>query len=218
LQRKEPEHREGKDLAPGSRRHAVALGNEQAGASEVTEPRLFQCQGVEVDWQFPKRTGAADDRLALGQPEPASEICGPPAARQLKERKRIAVALANDLVADRGIEWPVYIVQLQRARITVAEPMDNNSGSPARTSSPLPVRLAHTTAIRSANSRRATKPRICAEARSNHCTSSTMQTSGCSSAASANSVSDPRPDQEAVRGRTGAESEHGGERFSLGDW
>ena len=53
----------------------------------------------------------ADHRLAVGQPEPASKICGPPAARQLKERKRIAMAVCDDLVADRSIEWAVHVLQ-----------------------------------------------------------------------------------------------------------
>ena len=75
-----------------------------------------------------------------------------------------------------------------------------SSGSPARTSSPTPVRAAHTTAIRSARRRRATNPRICAEAWSSHCASSTRQTSGCCSATSANSVSVASP----TRNRSGA--------------
>src|SRR5512133_3312955 len=66
----------------------------------------------------------ADHRLAVGQPEPAGEICGPPAARQLKQRKRITVALANDLGTHRRIEWAVHVLQQQRARIAVAEPVD----------------------------------------------------------------------------------------------
>jgi hypothetical protein len=53
----------------------------------------------------------ADHRLAVGQPAPASEICGPPAARKLKERKGIAVALGDDLVTDRRIEWAVHVLQ-----------------------------------------------------------------------------------------------------------
>ena len=54
-------------------------------------------------------------------------------------------------------------------------PPTGNSGSPARTSSPMPVRAAHTSATRSARRRRATKPRICADAWSSHCASSTTQ-------------------------------------------
>ena len=76
----------------------------------------------------------------------------------------------------------------------------DSSGSPARTSSPLSVRAAHTIAIRSASRRRATKPSTWAEAWSSHCASSTMQTSGCCSATSANSVSVARP----TRKRSGA--------------
>ena len=96
-------------------------------------------------------------------------------------------------------------------------PWIDSSGSPARTSSPMPVRAAHTSAIRSARRRRATNPRICAEASSSHCASSTMQTSGCCSATSANSVSVASP----TRNRSGAgpalQTEHGRERVALRD-
>jgi hypothetical protein len=68
--------------------------------------------------------------LAVRQPEPASEICGPPAARQLKERKRIAMALRDDLGADRRIEWAVHVLQQQRARIAVTEPVDRQLRQP----------------------------------------------------------------------------------------
>jgi hypothetical protein len=63
----------------------------------------------------------ADDWLAVGQPEPAGEVCHIPAARKLEQRKRIAVALGDDLEADSRIERPVQIAQQQRTRIAVAE-------------------------------------------------------------------------------------------------
>ena len=51
----------------------------------------------------------ADHWLAVGQPEPASEVCQIPAAWKLEQRKRIAVALGDDLGADGRIERPVQI-------------------------------------------------------------------------------------------------------------
>jgi hypothetical protein len=48
----------------------------------------------------------APHRLTGGQPESTGEVCNVPAARQLKERERIAVALGDDLVTDRGIKSP----------------------------------------------------------------------------------------------------------------
>ena len=109
-------------------------------------------------------------------------------ARQLEERERVAMALRDDLVADRGVHRPVDVAERHRARIAFAEPGDRRSGSPARTCSLTPVRATQTTAIRSAKRRRATKPRVCTEASSSHCESSMTQISGCCSAASAHSV------------------------------
>ena len=45
----------------------------------------------------------ARHRPAIGQPEPAGEVHPVPGARQLEQRKRVAVAFRNDLVADSGI-------------------------------------------------------------------------------------------------------------------
>ena len=58
-------------------------------------------------------------------------------------------------------------------------------------------------------------PRICAEARSSHCASSTMQTSGCCSATSANSVSAASPTRNRSGAGPAALAEHRRERFPL---
>ena len=70
------------------------------------------------------------DRLAAGQPEPAGELGDVPGARQLEQRERVAVALGDDLLADRGVQRAVHVVQQQRARIAVAEPADRQLGEP----------------------------------------------------------------------------------------
>ena len=69
-------------------------------------------------------------QLTSRQPESTGEICGPPGARQLEERERVAVAFADDLVADRGIERPVHVVQQQRPGIAVAESVDGQLRQP----------------------------------------------------------------------------------------
>ena len=157
----------------------------------------------------------ADDRVAVGQPEPAGEICGVPGARELEQRERVAVALGDDLVADRRIQRAVHVLQQQRARVAVAESVDGQLGEPGEDVVADARARAQTSATRSARRRRATKPRICAEAWSSHCASSTMQTSGCSSATSANSVSVASP----TRNRSGAgpvaQAEHRRERVPL---
>ena len=136
-----------------------------------------------------------------GSPNPPARSAARPRSRQLEQRERVAVALRDDLLADGRVQRAVHVLEQQRARVAVAESVDRQVGQPGEeSSSPLPVRAAHTIATRSASRRRATKPRTCAEAWSSHCASSTMQTSGCRSATSANSVSVASP----TRNRSGA--------------
>src|SRR4029453_7546448 len=52
-------------------------------------------------------------QVTAGQPEPTGEICGLPCARQFAERQRVSVAFDDDLLADRGIEWPVHVLEQQ---------------------------------------------------------------------------------------------------------
>ena len=55
------------------------------------------------------------------------------------------------------------------------------------------ARIPNTNPTRSAKSRRATNASVCADTRSSHCASSTTQTSGCSSAASASRLRTANP-------------------------
>jgi hypothetical protein len=66
----------------------------------------------------------ADHRVADGKTEPARESCGVPGARQLEERQRVAMTLGDDLVAYRGIESAVHVVQQQRTCIAVTQPFN----------------------------------------------------------------------------------------------
>ena len=137
----------------------------------------------------------------LGKTEPARQIGDVPRARQLEQGQRVAVTLHDDLVADSGrpggrARWPAAA---REPRCRLVLPIAR-LGQPGENVIAGPVRAAHTTAIRSARRRRATNPRICAEARSSHCASSTRQASGCCSATSANSVSVASP----TRNRSGA--------------
>ena len=118
-----------------------------------------------------------------------------PGPRQLEQRERVAVALGDDPVADRGVQRAVHVVEQQRPRIAPPRPWSHSSGSPARTRRRSPVRAAHTIAIRSARRRRATNPRTWAEARSSHCASSTRQTAAAPRR--------PRPAGSAWPGRPG---------------
>ena len=140
------------------------------------------------------------DRLTAGKTEPAGQTGDIPRARQLEQGQRVTVTLLDDLVADGGVQGAGHVGQQQRAGIPVTEAAYGQLREPGENVIAGPVRAAHTTAIRSANRRRAKNPRICAEAWSSHCASSTTQTSGCCSATSANSVSAASP----TRNRSGA--------------
>ena len=70
-------------------------------------------------------------RHPVGQPEPPGEVQADPGAWQLEQRKRVSVALRNDLVANRGIYRAVRVAQQQRARITVTEPVDAQLREPS---------------------------------------------------------------------------------------
>ena len=67
-------------------------------------------------------------RLAAGKAEAAGEVRDLPGARQLEERERVAAALRDDLVADRGVQRAADVVQQQRARVGVAEPLEGQLG------------------------------------------------------------------------------------------
>ena len=72
-------------------------------------------------------------------------------------------------------------------------PRSTSSGSPSRTCWPPDSRNPNTNPTRSASSRRATNDSVCADTRSSQCASSTMHTSGCSSAASASRLRTANP-------------------------
>jgi hypothetical protein len=68
--------------------------------------------------------------LTSWQPESTGEICGTPGARQLKERERVSVAFADDLIADRRIERPVHVVKQKRPGFAIAESLDGQLRQP----------------------------------------------------------------------------------------
>ena len=159
----------------------------------------------------------AGHRLAAGKPEPAGELGGVvPGPRQLEQRERVAVALGDDLVAHRRVERAVHVVEQQRPRVVVAEPVDGQLGEPGEdVVADCPVRAAHTIAIRSARRRRATKPSTWAEA----CVEPLRVVDDADERLLLGDLGEQRqrgqPDQEPVRRRAGAQSEHRGERVAL---
>ena len=107
--------------------HRVAerLGGRRQDEQLGVGRELLEALGVAL--LDPAATG-----LAVGKPEPAGELGGVPGARQLEKRERIAVALGDDLVADRGVEGAVHVVQQQRPRVAVAESADGQLGQARR--------------------------------------------------------------------------------------
>ena len=175
--------------APQQRHVAHRLGRRRSAAAaacrrEAPRPRAGS----------PARCGspAAARRAARTRPR------APPAvkpARQLEQRERVAARLGEDPVAHARVERPGHRPRpAARGRRRRGSPSTRSSGSPVELV--LAVGLAHArtpTPTRSANSRRATNASVCADTRSSHCASSTMHTSGCSSAASASRLSTASP-------------------------
>ena len=126
------------------------------------------------------------------------------------------MALGDDLVADRGVERAVHVVQQQRPRVAVARARRSATpGARRGRRRRCPVRAAQTSAIRSARSRRATKPRICAEA----LVEPLRVVDDADERLLLGDLGEQRqrgePDQEPVRRRAGAQAEHRRERVAL---
>jgi len=102
----------------------------------------------------------------------------------ISSRTRISTGSVSTVSSNAPASWPV-------------NPSITSCGSPV--SSPAGTRAEKTSPTDSIPSRRATKVRTWAEARSSHCVSSTTQTRGRSSAASASTLRTARP----TRNRSG---------------
>ena len=99
----------------------------------------------------------------------------------------------------RGSRGAVRIESSSAPASTSLNSPTASSGSPARSS--LMARAAKIKPTDSAPRRRATKARTSAEPRSSHCSSSTTQRSGCSSATSESRFSTARPTKKRSGGR-----------------
>ena len=159
---------------------------------------------------------AARQRARVGQPEPARELRRRQSARQLDQRERVAARLVEDPGLHPLVERPGdRRVQQQRGR---RRRRALRSRAPAarraRRSSP-DSRTANTNPTRSASSRRATNASVCADTRSSHCASSTMHTSGCSSAASASRLRTASPTRKRSGGGPALQAERRAQRVAL---
>ena len=69
---------------------------------------------------------------AVGQAESAGEVALLPGPRQFQKRQRVAVALGDDLVDDRGVDGSVDVAQQQHAGVGVAQPVHRQLGQPGQ--------------------------------------------------------------------------------------
>jgi hypothetical protein len=134
---------------------------------------------------------------------------------QLEESEWVAVALADDLLADGSVERAVQILQQQRACVAFSQTAHRQFREAAEGSPPISVRAAQTRAILSARRRRPTKRRICADAASSHCASSITHSSGCCSATSASKVSVASATRKRVGGFARPQAEDRSQRIAL---
>ena len=129
LQGPEPQRGERREAAPGRRRHAVALRNDQRGICEVADPRTCYAQRGEVERQFRKHAGVADeldlsrgdreqallvpDGAAgpIGYPAPAQDVLhgdlGDRVRRSLQRRRRGRAPLGFEQgkPVEQQVEW-----------------------------------------------------------------------------------------------------------------
>ena len=134
-ERDTPAHIEEPCVHGGARRHRFQA--EDLGAT-VQQQRITQglrrgCEDQELRLrrQQLQPLGEAPldpacDRLLRRDAEAAGEIDRAPGARQLEQRQRIAVALIDDLHADRRVHWAVQVLEQQRACSAIAEPVDRH--------------------------------------------------------------------------------------------
>ena len=70
----------------------------------------------------------AHDGLRARKTESPGQLRGAPRPRELEQRERVAVALRDELVADRAIQRHVHVVEQQCTRVAVAESVDRHLG------------------------------------------------------------------------------------------
>ena len=136
-------------------------------------------------------------RADCGNAEAAREHPGVPGAREARGARVGCRGPSVTIWSHNGrVERAVHVLEQQGSRVAVAEPFEATAPGarpgPGRSRRSVP-RNDHDPL---GESRRATKPRICSEAPSSHCASSTMQASGRPPATSANRAEHGETDQK----------------------
>ena len=183
------DHVEPEDLSNAVEQHRIAERLGGGGDSEQA--------GVVWEIEQPLHVALLDPpghRLVAGEPEPAREIGGTgPGPRELEKGERIALALRDDPVAYGVVQRAEHVVEQEHPGVALAEPGDGELWQPGEDAfTRACARCAHDCDALGMNA--ASDERVTwAEVSSSHCASSTMHTSGFSSATSAMSVSVARP-------------------------
>jgi len=141
------------------------------------------------------RSGSAS---ALGSPNPPASSAGVSPRGSSSSASGLPRVSATIRSRTRASSGPASIESSNARALPSGKLFTTSSGNPD--SSPPGARAANTNPTDSACRRRATNPRTCAEARSSHCSSSTRQISGWSSATSDSRPRTARP----MKNRSGA--------------
>jgi hypothetical protein len=126
-----------------------------------------------------------------GSPNPPASSAGVSPFSSSNNARGLARVSVTIWSLTRVSSGPVSTDSSSARASSSASPSTISSGNPARSS--LCARAANTKPTDSASRRRATNARACAEARSSHCSSSTRQISGRSSATSESRLRTARP-------------------------
>ena len=156
-----------------------------------------------------------DSGTAPASPNPPASSSGVNPCTSSNSANGLPRVSATSWSRTRASRGPVSAESRSARASASGRPSTTSSGSPAK--SPLGLRAASTKPIDSACNRRATNASTCAEARSSHCSSSTTQISGCSSAASESRRQDGEGDEESIRRRSGTDAKRGLQRIALRD-
>ena len=132
-------------------------------------------------------------RRASGSPNPPASSAGVNPRGSSSSASGLPRVSARIRALTRSSSGPGIVGVQQQPGLVGGQPLDHELRQPRRARPRRRTRAARTPSHRSARSRRATNASVCADTRSSHCASSTMHTSGCSSAASASRLRTASP-------------------------
>ena len=103
---------------------APEQGDVTGGLGRRDEQQLPRVAWKRLDAPPEAPLDPARQQGAVGQSEPSRQLARRQAARQLQQRERVAPRLGQNPVADPRVQWPADSRRQHRARVVVAEPVD----------------------------------------------------------------------------------------------